>query len=162
MSQMHAIFGLTSMSPFFRKQQGARAGAPPQSQIPCFARAPPLHGHHLKGPSPHARGTRPPSTCHRSCWIRCPRHLLSQACQADTSRSVIAEGDRAWAENEECRGGGSREESGRSDSGVLAGKRRTRQMLNLPATLAGMTVLVLAPSPSEPEPDSSIPSSMAI
>ncbi|KAI0270887.1 hypothetical protein BGY98DRAFT_889831, partial [Russula aff. rugulosa BPL654] len=42
-AEMHAIFSLTGMSPSFRKQQqGARAGAAPQLQTPCFARAPPL------------------------------------------------------------------------------------------------------------------------
>jgi pyrimidine deaminase RibD-like protein len=41
-AEMHAIFSLTGMSPSFRKQrQGARAGAAPQLQTPCFARAPP-------------------------------------------------------------------------------------------------------------------------
>jgi hypothetical protein len=56
-AEMHAIFNLTGMSPSFRKQQGARAGAPPQSQTPCFARAPPLPAPPrppFKGPTPLA------------------------------------------------------------------------------------------------------------
>jgi len=42
-AEMHAIFSLTGMSPSFRKQQqGARAGACPQSQTPpSVARTPP-------------------------------------------------------------------------------------------------------------------------
>jgi hypothetical protein len=40
-AEMHTIFDLTGMSPSFRKQQDARAGASLQSQTPCFARAPP-------------------------------------------------------------------------------------------------------------------------
>ncbi|KAI0290036.1 hypothetical protein BC826DRAFT_1187490 [Russula brevipes] len=62
-AEIHPIFNLSGMSPSFRKHKGARAGASPQSQTPCFPRAPTTrapHGHHLKGrrPSLHARGTR--------------------------------------------------------------------------------------------------------
>jgi len=56
-AEMHAIFSLTGMSPSFRKQQqGARAGATPQLQTPCFTRAPPL-------PPPPFKGKAPLATC---------------------------------------------------------------------------------------------------
>jgi hypothetical protein len=60
-AEMHAIFSLTGMSPSFRKQQqGARAGAAPQLQTPCFARAPPLPP---PPPSPSFKGEAPLATC---------------------------------------------------------------------------------------------------
>ena len=39
-AEMHAVFNLTGMSPSFRKQQGARAGASPQLQTPCSSQEP--------------------------------------------------------------------------------------------------------------------------
>ncbi|KAH9176072.1 hypothetical protein EDB89DRAFT_2091960 [Lactarius sanguifluus] len=39
-AEMHAIFSLTGMSPSFRKQQGARAGASPPLQTPCPSQRP--------------------------------------------------------------------------------------------------------------------------
>ena len=60
-AEMHAIFNLTGMSPSFRKQrQGARAGAAPQLQTQCFARAPP------PPPPPESssfKGKAPLATC---------------------------------------------------------------------------------------------------
>ena len=57
-AEMHAIFSLTGMSPSFRKQrQGARAGAAPQWQTQCFARAPP------PPPPPPFKGKAPLATC---------------------------------------------------------------------------------------------------
>lgn len=61
-AEMHAIFSLTGMSPSFRKQrQGARAGAAPQLQTPCFARAPPLPP--PPSPRPSFKGEAPLATC---------------------------------------------------------------------------------------------------
>ena len=64
-AEMHAIFSLTGMSPSFRKQQqGARAGAAPQLQTPCFTRAPPLPPPPSSPPqSSSFKGEAPLATC---------------------------------------------------------------------------------------------------
>ena len=70
-AEMHAIFSLTGMSPSFRKQrQGARAGAPPQLQTPCFARAPPPPSPPPPLPQPSFKGEAPLAACegHPGCF----------------------------------------------------------------------------------------------
>lgn len=63
-AEMHAIFSLTGMSPSFRKQrQGARAGAPPPLQTPCFARAPPPPSPPPPLPQPSFKGEAPLAVC---------------------------------------------------------------------------------------------------
>ena len=47
-AEMHAIFNPTGMSPSFRKQQGARAGASPQLQTLCPSPR-------TSAPTPHTR-----------------------------------------------------------------------------------------------------------
>ncbi|KAI0290050.1 hypothetical protein BC826DRAFT_1187497 [Russula brevipes] len=107
-AEMHAIFNLTGMSPSFRKQQGARAGAPPQSQTPGTRTV-------FNGPSSELLDPVSPSSSKRR-----PARRAEHVALRDRGRAA-----RARAEKEERRGSsGGRDESGSSDGGVLAGKRR--------------------------------------
>ena len=71
-AEMHAIFSLTGMSPSFRKQQGARAGASPQLQTPCSQEPlpppPPPQRRLFKGEAPFAAREGHPRSL-SSAWV---------------------------------------------------------------------------------------------
>ncbi|KAI0296966.1 hypothetical protein B0F90DRAFT_1953249 [Multifurca ochricompacta] len=100
-AEMHAIFSLTGMSPSFRKQQGAHAGASPQLQTPYTSR-----------PVPPPPPPPPPRASPVSGSMSCERRRRRR--------------QKKWKRSGSRSRGDSGSESHGVASGVRSGKNRAR------------------------------------